>query len=141
MFWSRVPREEGKRPRAYNDATGKTVTCQPGGNLSIGYGINLEVGLDDAEQEWLFRHRAQIVESQLQQHAWYNTVAASVQSVLVDIGYNAGVGGLLHFPHMLSALAKTPPDYAAAAQECRVADERLDAQRYAPLRQIIASAA
>lgn len=141
LFLARAPREEGRRVRAYNDATGKLVTCQPGGNLSIGEGINLENGLDDVEIDFLTTHRAALVEQALTSYAWWAALYPAAQSVLIDLGYNAGVGGLLHFPRMLAALSADPPDYATAANECHVADPRLDASRYAPLRAILTAAA
>jgi GH24 family phage-related lysozyme (muramidase) len=135
LFLARAPVEEGVRKFAYNDATGKTVTCQPGGNLSIGEGINLETGLDPDEIAFLTRHRAGLVEATLQTYSWYVAAGPTRQSVALDIGFNAGIGGLLHFPHMIAAYAAQ--DWTGAANECAVADPKLDAQRYAPLRALI----
>lgn len=128
-------REEGRRAHAYNDATRETVTCQPHGNLTIGYGINLENGLDDAETAWLLQHRLGLIDTALRPYAWYADIDEVRGSVLLDIGYNAGVAGLLKFPHMLAAAADG--DYVAMADQCHVADAALDASRYDPLRQII----
>lgn len=141
LFMSRVANEEGKRRFAYNDATGKTVTCKPQGNLSIGMGINLETGLDDTEIFWLTEHRAGLVEQQLSALPWYGPLPPDVQSVTLDIAFNEGLHGLLGFPHMIAALAKTPPDYVMAASECTIikTNPAVDAQRYAPLRQILVS--
>jgi hypothetical protein len=136
IFLARAVREEGRVRFAYNDATGKRVTCQPGGNLSIGEGINLEVGLDAAEMDFLVQHRASLVEQQLQAFPWYTAMASPAkQSVIIDIGFNAGIGGLLRFPHMIAAIVER--DYEAAAQQLHVEDARLDASRYAPLRAIL----
>lgn len=135
LFLARAPTEEGVRKFAYNDATGKTVTCKPEGNLSIGVGINLETGLDPAEIAWLTAHRAGLVEQQLQQYGWYVARGPVWRSVLIDIGFNAGVGGLLHFPSMIHNLQEG--NLPAAVQQCSVADPRLDAQRYAPLRALL----
>jgi hypothetical protein len=142
-FLARAPQEEGVKKFAYNDATGKQVTCQPIGNLSIGEGINLETGLDSAEIQFLLAHRAGLVEQQLLSFPWYAHLPPGVQSVLIDIGFNEGVHGLLGFPHMLAALAKDPPDYATASAECSIVktNPRVDAQRYAPLRAILLSGA
>ena len=133
-FMSHILTEEGYRKFAYNDATGIRVTCRPIGNLSIGVGINLENGLDDAEIAWLTQHRAELIEDVLMKYSWYPGLSVSCQSVLIDIAYNAGLGGLLHYPRMISFLSQTPPDYASAAGECRTQDPKLDAQRYAGLR-------
>jgi hypothetical protein len=137
LFWSRAGGEEGRRPYAYNDATGKTVTCKPGGNLSIGVGINLETGLDSEEMEWLFRHRAGLNETTLLGFPWYAAADPVRQSVALDIAYNAGLHGLLGFPHMIAAYADQ--DWPAAAKQCAVEDPKLDQSRYAPLRALILS--
>ena len=137
LFWARAPGEEGRKPFAYNDATGKRVTCKPEGNLSIGVGINLETGLDAEEMEWLFRHRAGIIEQALLKFAWYTGTDPVRQSVVLDIGYNEGLQGLLHFPHLIAAISIK--DWPTASSECRVADPKLDAQRYAPLRALLLS--
>jgi lysozyme len=112
---ARLLGEEGRRQFAYNDATGKRVTCLPGGNLSIGIGVNLENGLDDAEIDWLLQHRLGLVADQLAGYSWYAGCDPVRASVLLDLGYNAGVGGLLHFVHMLAAVARK--DWATAATE------------------------
>lgn len=127
--------EEGKKPFAYNDADGKRVSCRPLGNLSVGIGINLETGLDDAEIEWLLEHRLGLVVKALSVFPWYVQCDYVRQSVFLDIGFNAGVAGLLRYPHMLSAAAKM--DWVTASEQCRVSDPKLDASRYAPLRQLL----
>lgn len=128
-------REEGKRTHCYNDSTGETVTCQPHGNLSIGYGINLETGLDEAEMAWLLQHRLGLTDAALRAYSWYSGIDEVRGSVLLDVAFNAGVSGLLKFPHMLAAASDG--DYVAMADQCHVADAHLDDTRYAPLRQII----
>ena len=141
VFLARVLREEGKKPFAYNDKTGKRVTCktddpQTSGNLSIGEGINLEVGLDDEEIAWLTRHRAEKVDQPLSALPWYVELDDVRGSVPLDIAFNAGLNGFLHgFPHMVTALERG--DLASAATECHVADPTLDESRYAPLRQLL----
>ena len=136
LAYARLRTEEGKRPRAYNDATGKTVTCQPGGNLSIAYGCNLETGLDDDEMNFLLDHRLTLVETALQAFAWYTGLDDARASVFLDLGYNDGVPTLLHFVHTIAA---------AAAKDWQTAhDQLLDSaaarelpDRYQVLAQII----
>lgn len=136
---SRLVREEGRKPFAYDDATGKRVTCQPEGNLTIGYGINLETGLDAAEMEWLLEHRLGLIEKQLRAFAWYGNADPVRQSVFLDMAYNGGVHGLLHFAHMLAAAEMN--NWPLASKECSVLDVKLDTSRYAPLRQLLLSGA
>ncbi len=123
---ARLPSEEGVRKFAYNDATGKQVTCKPDGNLSIAIGINLETGLDAAEIAMLTQHRLGLVEQQLLGYAWYAKCDDVRKSVLLDIAFNEGVGGLLHFPHMLAAIAND--NWAEAKAQCAVQDPRLKAR-------------
>lgn len=136
MQRQRLPLEEGRRRFAFNDATGQRVTCRPGGNLTIAEGVNLEVGLDDEEIDWLSRHRAEQHDHFLSQFTWYVSLSDVVGSVPLDIAFNAGDWGEVHkFPKMIAAFERG--DIAEAANQCRVLDPRLDAQRYAPLRQIL----
>lgn len=136
LTYTRLKLEEGARQFAYDDSTGRRVSCQPKGNLSIGVGVNLETGLDGEEIDWLSRHRLEKIENQLNAYQWYRGLDPARQSVLLDIAFNQGVGGLLHYPHMLAAIQTQ--DWKSAAMECHVADPRLD-KRYADLAKILLS--
>jgi GH24 family phage-related lysozyme (muramidase) len=133
LVLGRLKLEEGERLKAYDDATGKTVVA-PVGKLSWGWGFNLEAigssGLFAAMATYILTG----LDKQLQAYAFYKLDPVR-QSVLLDIAYNEGVGGLLHFPHMLAYLKAG--DFTSASAECKIADPRVDAQRYAPLRQIL----
>lgn len=141
---ARLALEEGKRPKAYNDKTGRTVTCKTAdpatsGNLSIAYGTNLENGLDGYEMSFLRQHRVELAQYALAAEGWYCDLSVSdplKASVYLDVAYNAGVAGLLHgFPSCVKAASLK--DWTKSAAELRVADERLDLSRYAPLRKIL----
>lgn len=138
ITYARLNGEEGRKQFAYNDATGKRVTCQPDGNLTIAVGVNLETGLDGEEIDWLSRRRLEKRANELAAYAWYRGLDAARQSVLLDIAFNEGTGGLLHFPRMLAAIGQQ--DWAVAATECHTADPRLDA-RYAALAKILLTGA
>lgn len=132
----RLPREEGQRLLPYDDATGKNVAA-PVGKLSWGRGYNLMAcgspGLFDVMDAYLLAQ----LEAQLQKFQWYAALdnEPTRQSVFLDIAYNEGVHGLLHFPAMISyAVAR---NWTACAAECKVANANLDASRYAPLRQLL----
>jgi len=139
VFLARALGEEGMRRFAYNDTTGKTVTCKtmdPPGNLSIGEGINLEVGLDDEEIAWFLQHRAGLVFVQIQKFPWWPTDDAVRGSVLLDVGFNDGLTGLLHFPHMLAAAANK--DWVTASAQLLDSDAaRALPSRYNPLAQLL----
>lgn len=136
LTYARLNLEEGRRPFAYNDATGKRVTCQPGGNLSIAVGVNLETGLDNDEIDWISRHRLEKRAAELTVYVWYQGLDEPRQSVLLDIAFNQGTMGLLHYPHMLAAIQSK--DWKTAAMECHIADPILD-KRYANLAKILLS--
>lgn len=134
MTYDRLTGEEGRKAFAYDDSTGKRVTCQPAGNLSIAVGVNLETGLDAEEIDWLSKHRLQKTETALQVYSWYRALDTARQSVLLDIAFNTGPTGLLHFPRMLTAIEQQQWD--VAAMECHTGDPRLDT-RYAGLAKIL----
>lgn len=144
---ARLRGEEGKRPKAYNDKTGRTVTCKTddpatSGNLSIAYGTNLENGLDEYEMRFLQQHRCELAHAELvQAAAWYAGLCSddpTKASVYLDVAYNAGVAGLLHgFPNCVKAASLK--DWTKSAAELRVGDANLDHSRYEPLRKILHS--
>lgn len=140
---ARAPKEEGRVPYAYNDKTGKRVTCQTNdpetsGNLSIGQGINLEVGLDQEEMQWLFEHRLAKAEQAMLRLEWYAQANDEPvrQSVALDAGFNLGVDKLAHhFPNFVAAFGRR--DWETAEKELAVKEDNVDKQRYAPLRALI----
>lgn len=131
---SRPGGEEGRRQFAYDDSTGKRVTCQPTGNLSIAVGVNLETGLDDEEIDWLSQHRLAKVAAQLAGYSWYAALDEARQSVCLDIAFNAGLHGLLHYVKMIAAL--TQQNWTSAANECGTSNPKLK-DRYDKLAQIL----
>ncbi len=130
----RLNKEEGERLDPYDDATGKTVKA-PLGNLTWGRGFNLaqigSTGLFDVMERFL----VMTIETQLMQYPWYQ-IDSVRQSVLLDIAYNAGVNGLLHYPRMLAAIENH--DYSLASLECGTDNPRLK-PRYATLSNILLS--
>lgn len=138
IAYGRLGREESREAFAYDDSTGHRVTCQPGGNLSIAVGVNLETGLDDEEIDWLSQHRLQKVQRQLSGYSWYAALDEARQSVCLDIAFNQGLHGLLHYPKMIAALSRQ--DWEAAAKECSAQDPRLK-NRYDALANIIRTGA
>ncbi|MDR5729698.1 MAG: hypothetical protein RB191_19960 [Terriglobia bacterium] len=132
LFIARERQEEGERNDPYDDATGKTVTA-PIGNLTWGRGYNLsEIAspeLFDVIDRYLVGH----IEAQLMPYAWYQ-IDAPRQSVLLDIAYNAGVVGLLHYVRMLAAIASH--DWTEAARQCTSSNPKLHG-RYEALSRIL----
>lgn len=131
---ARLKGEEGCKPHAYNDATGQTVTCLPGGNLTIGYGLNLETGLDQTMMEWLLFYKLQLLSIALAACPWYVGCDDVRKSVLLDMGFNLGLHGLMGFHEMIAALQVK--NWAAAAAQVHVSNPVL-AGRYAHLSHIM----
>lgn len=136
LLAGRLPREEGQRLVPYDDATAKPVKA-PVGNLSWGRGYNLmqcgSAALFDVIDAFLLG----AIETQLSKFQWYTALdnQPTRQSVFLDVAYNDGVHGLLHFPNMIARASAG--DWTGAAAECKVADANLDGSRYAPLRQLL----
>ena len=136
LLAARLPREEGQKLLPYDDATGLPVKA-PVGNLTWGRGYNLmqcgSAALFDVMDAFLLG----AIEAWLQQFAWYQALEnqPTRQSVFLDIAYNDGEHGLLHFPNMIARAAAG--DWTGAAAECKVANANLDGSRYAPLRQLL----
>ena len=128
--------EEGFKVYPYDDATGERVKA-PKGHLTWLYGLNLdEIGSKELGKEITKILLRQTVVD-LGQYSWYTGLDIVRKSVVLDIAYNNGVNGLLHFPHMIAALGKG--DWSTAAMECAVANPQLNESRYAPLRRLILS--
>jgi len=138
ITYRRLTGEEGVRNYAYNDRTGARVTCNnpvDRGNLSIGIGINLENGLDEEEIKFLTGRRLEKIRTRLSAYPWFGAIQSPQRrSVLIDIAFNAGVGGLLGFRRMIDAIEAQ--DWDRAALECHAADPRLDS-RYDNLARIL----
>lgn len=107
----RLKLEEGYRAMPYKDSKGL---------LTVGYGLNLTIPQPEAVWAAALAACVSIVEQDLQRYDWYQKLDPVRQSVLLDMAYNMGIGGLLHFPHMLAAIAKG--DWQTAH------DEMLDSQ-------------
>lgn len=111
--------EEGNKALIYDDATGKPFkkgdTLK--GNLSAGIGLNLMIPFAPEELKFMEDFRIAKGQALLQGYAWYSIQDEVRQVALADIGYNIGVGGLLHWPHFLAAMGNK--DYPSAVQEIR----------------------
>ncbi len=137
---ARLLTEEKLVPYAYNDTTGKRVTCRPEGNLTIAGGVNLEVGLDSEEVNWLTSHRIAKRDTALREYEWYVALDEVRGSVFLDVAYNVGITGLLHFTTTIHyAQIKDWPQCAAALMNSKAA-KQLPA-RYEKLKQIILTGA
>ena len=99
---------EGYGPKVYEDTVGI---------LTIGYGRNLEdKGITEAEAEYLLGNDIHEVESELRERLpFFENLSSIRQEILISMGYNLGINGLLKFKKMLAALENY--DYELAADE------------------------
>lgn len=133
----RIVKEEGDRVLPYDDATGKNVAA-PIGKLSWGWGFNLTACGSEGLFEVMARYLVTQVDAELSKLPWYASLTnePTRQSVFLDVAYNAGVAGEVHgFPTMVHYAGLR--DWPNCAAQCKVANESLDASRYAPLRQLL----
>ena len=105
--------DEGFRAKPYKDTLGV---------LTIGYGTNIDEGIEQEEAEWLLERRVERTRLALSR-SWptFNggTLTAEAQEALVGMAYQLGVHGVLKFKRMLAALEQLPPDYETAIAEAR----------------------
>lgn len=100
-------REEGFRSTPYRDTHGV---------LTIGYGTNLDEGLDEDEALFLLEHRVhRSVLDCRTTFPWFRTLDGARQGVLIQLRYQLGLPTLLGFRKMLAAIAAG--DYLTAAAE------------------------
>lgn len=93
-----------------------TLYADTEGVPTIGYGVNLQIGISRAEAEMLLEHRAAERLGELSTRLpLFGRLDPVRQRVLLNMAYQAGVGGLLGFKRMLAALERG--DYETAARE------------------------
>ena len=94
----------------------KPYLC-PAGKLTIGYGRNLEAnGISRSEANMLLANDIHNSIFQCEKNILYfKELSDNVQEVLVDMCFNMGIGGLLGFKNMLTAIAKG--DFEEAKRE------------------------
>ena len=91
-----VKKHEGFSSTIYKDS----------GHLSIGYGTNLSYGITEAEAELLLIHRLSITHEKLKQFSWFNRLSYNRKLVIVSMGYQLGISGLLDFKHLIWRLER-----------------------------------
>lgn len=136
VLMQRLTTEEGERILPYDDVTGLPVKA-PVGNLTWGRGFDLMECGSSGLFEVMERYLLGTLDTALSAYDWYGKAGDARASVFLDIAYNDGLHGLLGFPHMLAAADLG--DWQTASDQCHVADPKLDASRYMPLRAILLS--
>lgn len=125
-----IPRlkiNEGFRANAYLDTTG---------HRTIGYGFNLDAGITQTAAEALLRAQAEDIAQTLSGYWWASGLDDARLSVLIEVAFNVGVAGLLHFVKCLTAIGHQ--DWLNAAGELLNSDAaHLLPSRYHALSQIL----
>tara|TARA_R110000868_G_C10972576_1_gene770491 strand:+ start:25661 stop:26059 length:399 start_codon:yes stop_codon:yes gene_type:complete len=102
-----IKRHEGYKSHPYLDTVGK---------VTIGYGRNIDDnGISQAEGDYLFDNDFARCERELAPYPWYVNQPQNVQDALMNMCFNLGIGRLLGFRKMITAL--TVKDYTTAAME------------------------
>lgn len=94
---AQLVRHEGLRLKPYLDTVGK---------LTIGIGRNLhDVGITVDEAHYLLSgDLEQVVTGLLSRYPWFSALDSVRQAVLVNMGFNLGLGGLASFTRTLAAV-------------------------------------
>ena len=91
-----LKRNEGLRLKPYRDSRGF---------LTIGYGTNLDAGIDEEEASYLLERRAILAAKELSRVLpWTDQLDPVRRSALNNMAYNLGVPGLLKFKQFLAAM-------------------------------------
>ena len=83
-----------------------TVYDCPAGYKTIGVGRNLEgKGITEEEALYLLGNDINYFTEQLRDNLdWFDDIPEAKQQVLINMAFNLGVGGLMNFKNMLSAV-------------------------------------
>lgn len=112
-----IAADEGFQPDIYDDATGQPVRIECKGNPAIGYGTDLTGGISRAEGQLLMEHYVVTQYAFLSAYPWFKALDLSRKAVILNMGYNMGLIGVLAFVKMIKALNQVPADYTTAAIE------------------------
>jgi lysozyme len=86
---------EGFRAHKYLD---------PRGFESIAYGFNIDAGITQSAAEALLTAQNQDIAQALGAFWWAKGLDDARLSVVVELAFNLGTNGLLHFPKMMAAI-------------------------------------
>ena len=100
-------KDEGFRSKPYRCTAGK---------LTIGFGTNIEDGIDADEAMFLLEYRVdKAIAACLKAFPWFPSLDPIRQGVVVRMVYQLGIAGVLGFRKFGAAMARG--DYAAASAE------------------------
>jgi len=94
---ARLKTEEGFRSLPYSDETG---------HLSLGYGFSVGAGISKYAASYLLSAQVTELSKTLAGYDWFSGLDEVRASVFIDLAYNLGVSGLLHFPKTLTCASE-----------------------------------
>ena len=103
-----LEQQEGFRAKPFRDSRGF---------LTIGNGTNLDAGITRAQAEALMRCQLDANEPALLAFPWFAGLDPVRRSVIENMAYNMGVGGVLTFTDMIAAIEAK--DWPEAARQMR----------------------
>ena len=133
LLMPQLTTEEGFKGFLYDDATDLPVKA-PKGNATIGFGCNVQAGWSRGFSMKVLQLEVEEEQIQLLALPWYVALNAPRRMVMLDIAFNDGFEGLMHFPSMIACL--TAGDWAGAQVQCMVTNPELHS-RYVALGQIL----
>lgn len=102
-----LKRHEGFKSKPYKCTAGK---------LTIGYGLNLDAGIDEELAEIILKYKISKVTAKLEGADWFNSIDSQARrDLIVNMAFNIGVSGIFKFVKMINAISVR--DYHLAANE------------------------
>lgn len=124
---ARLKTDEGFRATAYRDSMGK---------LTVGYGFNVDAGITQKGAAALLSAQTEEIADSLKSYWWSSGLDDARLSVVIELAFNLGTHGLLHFVTMLTALGNKQWQAAHDALLKSAAAKELPA-RYAAIAKIL----
>ncbi len=110
---SLIKEDEGFRDFPYDDANGQRVKA-PIGKITIGYGYNVEAGMDKELAEIVLNYFIDKIEKDLlSKISFYKDLNEPLKAVLINISFNVGMNGLMKFKKTLQYLSEGKYEKAA----------------------------
>ena len=96
IIHEQLKRHEGYRKHVYKDTEGIST---------IGYGFNIEAGIDEETAELLLMKQVSKTQALLvRKFEWYRDLSDVRRDVITNMAFNLGVGGLSKFKKMIEAI-------------------------------------
>lgn len=111
---SELKRQEGYKKFLYDDATGKPLLDTSEGKTTVGYGWNIEAGIEPELAEIILRYFMQKADSTcILAFDWYSNLSPARQEVVCNMVYNMGLDKFKQFKNTIQYIAKGEFDIAS----------------------------